>query len=204
MIAEELTKLALEKMKTFSIQSVLPALRMANQGAIEDVLNTNGCANYQWFPCLIEVIKPKQIVELGGAMGVGSIMMLQSKYQDFKLYSITLPENKLEFSYVVDKYPNFYPIVGNDLDMNNWKDIDLSQTDLWYFDSEHTEEQLRKELGLYSPFFKKDAIVCFDDIHINDGMQKVWDEIREGKWGFSEYYDATDPLHWSGYGVTKV
>ena len=136
-------------------------------------------------------------------MGVGSIMMLQSPYQDFKLYSITLAEGGLEFSYVVDKYNNFYPIIGDDLDLSNWpKDLDLSQTDIWYFDSLHTEEHLRKELDLYSPFFKKGTICVFDDIH-SFGLDPVWDDIKNGKWGFTEFVDATDPLHYSGYGLAR-
>lgn len=92
MTAKEITELALEKMKVFNIRPIMPALRKANQGAIEDVLNINGCANYQWFPCLMEVVRPKQVLELGGAMGVSAIMMLQSNWQDFHLYSITLQE----------------------------------------------------------------------------------------------------------------
>lgn len=205
MNAEALTKTALSKMSEFDVRSVLPALRAANSGAVEDVLNINGCANYQWWPGFIELVRPKQIVELGGAMGVGDIMMLHSRYQDFQLWSITLPEGGLEFSYVVDKYPNFHPVVGNDLNLREWpEELDLSKTDIWYFDSEHTEKQLRAELDLYSPFFKKDCIVVFDDIHLNEGMQRVWDDVVSGKWNITDHYDATDPLHWSGYGVCKV
>lgn len=202
-MVRELHEQALEKLKTFNVAPYMVALHAANEGAKNDVLNTNGCANYQWIPGFIELLKPKQIVELGGAMGVWDVMVLNGPYQDFKLYSITLEEHGLEFAYVVDKYENFVPIVGDDLDLKNWGDLDLKNTDLWYFDSEHTETQLRKELDLYSPFFKKGTTIIFDDIH-SFGLDPVWNDVKAGKWGKAECVDVTDPLHFTGYGLIRI
>lgn len=203
-MVKELVEKALERLKTFHINSFIPALRGLNDGAWEDVLNTNGVAYYQWIPGFLEELKPRQIVELGGAMGVWDLMVLNGSYQDFDLWSITLPEHGLEFSYVVDKYKNFHPILGTDLDLSNWpKELDLSKTDLWFFDAEHTEEQLRKELDLYHPFFKKGAIILIDDIH-SFGLDPVWNDLKSGKWGKLDCFDGTDPLHFSGYGICEV
>ena len=205
--AESITQQGLERLKTFdlSLLSLIPSLSKLNDGALEDVYNVNGCANYQWASCLVDILKPPQVVELGGAMGVWDLMVLHTLPKTSHLYSITLPEQGLEYSYIDKEYKNFHPVLGDDLDLSNWpKDLDLSKTDLWYFDSLHLEAQLRKELDLYSPFFKKGAMVLFDDIHLNDGMQRVWDEIVAGKWGITDTYDATDPLHFTGYGCTLV
>lgn len=197
MSLQEIIDKTFEKLKTFKVEGLLPALR-ASEGNIEDVLNINGCANYQFSTCLVDLLKPKQVVELGGAMGIWSICVLHTLPKKSKLYSITLPENGLEFSYVIDKYPNFYPIVGDDLNIRNWKGINLKETDIWYFDSIHTEEQLRAELYLYKPFFKKGAILLFDDIRINEGMWNVWESLRYEK------VELTDPCHWTGWGICKV
>ena len=205
MTAKEVFDKGIEKLKTFNVRGLLPALRAANEGAMEDVLNTNGCALYQWSTCLVDELKPKQIVELGGAMGVWSICVLHTLPSESKLYSITLPEGGLEFVYIVDKYTNFIPVLGNDLDLNNWpKDLDLGKTDLWFVDSLHEESHLRKELDLYSPFFKKDAIILFDDIHINENMEKVWEDIKKGKYGITSWHDGTSPLHYSGFGLACI
>ena len=64
-MVRELVEQAIEKIQTFNVHAVMPALRKANEGAREDVLNINGCANYQWWPNFIEVVKPKQVIELG-------------------------------------------------------------------------------------------------------------------------------------------
>ena len=205
MIAKEYYDLGMERLKTFDPAGLLPALRYANDGAIEDVLNVNGSANYQWGACLMETMRPKQVVELGGAMGVWSLCILHNLPKTSKLYSITLAEEGLEFSYVKDKYENFYPIVGDDLNMDNWKDIDLHSTDVWYFDTgiadDHFGEHLEKEMALYSPYFKKGALIIFDDIHKSDRMDEAWEKIKSGQWGDLDCYDATDPLHWTGYGL---
>lgn len=195
-IREIVTK-ALERLEKFNLQPILPALRACNDGALADVYNTNGCAYYQFAPCLMEEVKPKQVVELGGAMGVWDLMVLNSKYQDFELYSITLPENGLEFSYIIDKYKNFHPIIGDDLDLKNWGDLDLSQTDIWFLDSAHTTEQLTKELELYTPYFKKGSILIFDDIRMPE-IWPVWKSLSYDK------MEVTNPLHYSGYGFCLV
>ena len=92
MKARELTEEALAK--EFHLEPIMPALRACG-GAINDILDTNASGYYQWTPRLLEILKPKQIVELGGAMGAWDLMVLNGKYQDFKLYSITLEDTGL-------------------------------------------------------------------------------------------------------------
>lgn len=201
MTAKDIFESGNKRFETFKIDGLRPALRYLNEGAMNDILNTNGCRYYQWSTCLVEEFKPKQIVELGGAMGVWDLCVLYTLPEMSNLFSITLKEHGLEFSYIKDKYNNFHPIIGDDLILSNWpKELDLNKTDIWFIDSLHEETQLRKELDLYSPFFKKNAIVLLDDIHINEGMEKVWDELCSKY----DYYDATDPLHYSGFGILTI
>lgn len=173
-----------------------------SDGAISDVESKDGRSDYyQWLPKLIKHTQPKQIVELGGAMGVACIAMLQTLPKTSKLYSITLPEQGQEFSMLDREYPNLIKIIGNDLDLKNWpKDCDLSKTDIWFIDSEHTYEQVRAEVDIYRPFFKEGAILLFDDTHINEGLKKIWKEIQYELPGYKYESD----LHWSGYGIVVV
>lgn len=199
---QEIVDKTFAKVKSFKPQILLPALREADKEPFKDELwdgpmNTNGCACYVFSTCLVDLLKPKQVVELGGAMGMWSLCVLHSLPAESKLYSITLPEGGLEFKFVVDKYPNFYPILGDDLDMNNWKGVDLAKTDIWNIDTIHTAEHLKKELELYTPFFKKGAILLFDDIRMND-MFEVWESLPYEK------KELTDPCHFSGWGICKI
>ena len=194
------------RMKMFNPLIFFTPLRKAMEkpydGAMwDDVLNINGCANYIFSTCLMDILKPKQVVELGGAMGTWSVCVLQMLPEESQLYSITLAEEGKEFMFVADTYKNFHQIVGDDLDMKNWKGVDLGKTDVWYFDSLHTYEQLTKELALYSPFFKKGSLLFFDDIHLNGEMEKAWGEIQEK---YPDNLDLSDPCHWSGWGIVKI
>lgn len=210
MVAKELYEEGIKRMQTFDVRNVMPALGMCNSGAQDDVFNTNGCGYYQWTPGIIDLLKPKQIVELGGAMGVWSILALHALPTTSKLYSVTLPEGGLEFSFMMHKPDNFLPVIGDDLNTDIWpEDTNLFDTNLWFFDSAHTYDQLTKELDLYETWFDDDhkdskLVLLFDDIHLNDDMEKVWKEIKEHRWGIFDCYDATDPLHFSGFGIATV
>lgn len=198
--AKWLSDQALKMREKFDARALLPALRSAYEGTndLSDVLNINGSAYYQWSVCLVDFIKPKQVVELGGAMGVWDICILHSLPKDSHLWSITLPEDGKEFSYVVDTYQNFHPVVGDDLNLSSWpKELDLSKTDLWFFDTIHTNEQVTKELRLYTPFFKKGAVLLFDDIRTND-MFTMWEKLPYDK------HENTDPCHYTGFGIAIV
>ena len=199
---QDLIDESLKKLEDFDPTTLLPDLSLANEGAKKDVLDKTGTAYYSWFPGFLELLKSKQIVELGGAMGVGDICMLNSFYKGFELWSITLEEHGLEFAYIEkDKYPNFHPVVGDDLDLDNWpKDLDLFKTDLWFVDSLHTENQLRQELDLYKPFFKKDAIILFDDIFLPE-LEPVWQDL-ENIIPIKEKHSL--PLHHSGFGCVQI
>lgn len=167
-----------------------------SSGAWNDVLNLDQCGNYQFLSALMLTLKPKQVVELGGAMGVSALCMLATLSSSSKLYSITLEEHGLEFSFIKKDYPNLTKVIGNDLDMNNWpKDLIWANTDFLYIDSEHIRGHLEKELDLYLPLLKEGTIVALDDIHLNPGMKQVWDLIYFPK------IDLTKECHWSGWGM---
>lgn len=201
--AEEWYHLAMKRWDSFDDRDLLPELSLANDGAVEDYLNTNGTRYYQWSACLIDILKPKQVVELGGAMGVWTICASYFLPKSSHLYSITLPEFGLDFAYIPDPPSNVTLIRGDDLDLENWKGVDLSKTDLWFIDTgiadDHFAEQLQREIKLYSPYFKKNAIILFDDIHKNQGMEDTWDALCFDP--RFDCYDATAPLHWTGFGI---
>ena len=199
---QDLINQSLEKLQLFDPESVVEDFADNNplpaEVGLRDVRNKTGSGYYCWLPGFIELLQPKQIVELGGAMGVADIMILRTLSEDDHLYSVTLAENGLEFCYIKKNYPNFIPVVGDDLDLDNWpKDLDWDQVDLIFFDSEHSEDQLTKELDLYFPLLKKGTILLFDDIHLNPGMDNVWRSLK------CEKYDLTSSLHWSGFGLAK-
>lgn len=178
-------------------ESVLEHVKHEDR-AWRDVKNKKDWLYYQWLAALMDVLKPKQVVELGGAMGVSALCMLSKLPKDSKLYSITLEEEGLEFSFIKKSYPQLIKIVGDDLDLRVWpKDMDWKATEVLFIDTEHTKDHLTKELELYLPLVGKGTLVLLDDIHLNSGMFEVWRSITHPKLNVST-------LHHSGFGIFQT
>lgn len=162
-----------------------------------EVKNGNGSnLYYQWLACLTRFLKPKQVVELGSASGISTIMIATELDKDAKFYSMD-NDPTIAWKWMINDYPQLTKILGDDLDMDNWKDIDLKKTDLWFIDTLHTKEQLTAEIELYSHYWKNGTIVVFDDIRM-EGLWEVWQSLEYDK------YENTDPCHYSGFGFIKI
>ena len=203
----EIIDKSLEKVKSFDPEIIVKELMINDflsvEHGIRDVRDKDECTNYCWFPGFIELLKPKMIVELGSAMGVALVAMLQSPYKDFTLYGTTLEEHGLEFCYVdKKKYPNLTCITENYMDLGIWpKDVDLGKTDLFYIDGLHKGPHVTEQLLLYKPFFKSGAIIAFDDIFMSPDMAAMWhglDDILDIS------YKTELPLHFTGWGLIQI
>lgn len=204
---EELLKEAIGKFYTFNPETLVDMVAKNDVLDIEhgtgDMFNKEEIGNYCWFPGFIELLKPKQVVEIGSAMGVALNCMLASPHKAFELYGITLAEAGKEFCFVKkDTYPNLHMITGDYMDLSNWpKDVDLRKTDLWYIDGLHEGGHVREQLTLYKPFFKEGAILTFDDIFMNPSMTQMWHDLENI---IPISFKTTLPLHWTGWGFAVV
>jgi len=169
-------------------------LKDVNEGSMADINNIPMSLYYRYLSALVKVIKPKRVVEMGSAGGASALMMLATLPKRSALYAMTLKEPEGEFRFIKKDYPNLTLIRGNNLELGHWDDVDLFETDLFFFDTKHTYEQLHAEMKLYDQFFKKGTIVLIDDIRLNEGMTKAWDEIKYDKLSLPD-------LHHSGFGM---
>ena len=185
----ELAKLDMDEVSQF--------LGDVNDGSMNDINNVSLSLYYRFLPALVKAIKPKQVIEMGSAGGASVLMMLSVLPETSKLYAMSLKEPEGEFRFIKKDYLNLELRRGDNLNLDNWKGVDLKKTDLWFLDTKHTFEQLHKEMELYDPYFKKGAIVLLDDIRLNSGMTKAWNEIKYNKLSLPD-------LHWSGFGMFQV
>lgn len=151
---------------------------------------------YQWLACLTKLLKPKQVVELGAAAGMSTMMIASELSPDAILYSCD-NDPAIAWKWMSGEWPQVKRLLGSDLDLKVWKGVDLEKTDLWFIDTLHFAEQLKKEIELYSPYWKKGAIVVFDDIRMND-MYPVWESLSYDK------QENTNPCHYSGFGFIRT
>lgn len=220
--ANELDKKVMEYVHRYDVNPVLSHMGLVGEGQILEVKNENPRGTnlyYQWLACLMRLIKPKQVVELGAAAGISTIMMATSMSKESKLYSVD-NDPDLAWKWMDREYPQVVKILGDTRDINIWEEqfngreigsghieawpMDLGETDVWFFDSLHVPEQIHKEMKLYSPFFKKGAILVFDDVHISPSFEEACNEIRDGKYCKLDWQDISTPCHWSGFSCAIV
>ena len=173
-------------------------MTLIGSGQVSEINEESGRPNgyYKFLHKFCELIKPKQIVELGAAAGI-STMLMATGSPESKIISVDCDPQA--WKWMNREYQNVIKILGDDLKLEIYpKEIDLSKTDFWFFDSLHTKAQLQAELDLYKQFFKKGAILAFDDIHINEGMHEVWGNLPYEK------LDISERMHWSGWGIAII
>lgn len=195
-ILRELHQKVLSRLPEVTDELLRPYLAGVEQGGLDDLRDD---LYYKYLTALMLEVRPAQVIELGAAAGLSALMVLAGLPKDSNLYSCTRPEPEGEWRWIKEDYPNLIRVRGDDLDLNTWRGTNcgLAETDIWFFDSEHTYEQITAELCIYGPFFKSGTLVLLDDIKLNDGMFKAWLEISHPKLDVSE-------LHHSGFAFFRV
>lgn len=193
---KEIYQKAKKEVSKINRDEFLKYLKNCSEGARNDILSKDGASDYYlWLVGLMRVLRPWQVVELGGAMGASALCMLYGLPKDSIFYSITLEEDGLEFSFIKESYPQLIKVIGDDLDLACWpKDLGWKATEVLFIDTKHEGNQLRQELDLYLPLLSKGTLVLLDDIHLNLGMHQVWLSIPYPKMDVST-------LHHSGFGM---
>ena len=197
--ANEIDIKVFDLLKHYDVNVIADHLTKINPAHVEnEVKNGNGQnLYYQWLACLVRLLKPKQVVELGAAAGISTIMIATELSKDAKFYSVDNDPN-IAWKWMSRDYPQLTKILGDDLNMAIWDgSIDLLKTDLWFIDTLHTTKQLTKEIELYSPYWKRGTIVAFDDIRIPE-VYSVWESLKYDK------RENTNPCHYSGFGFVKI
>lgn len=137
--------------------------------------------HYHFLAKLIRRIKPKRVVEFGTGAGFSAAFMM-----------LTLPPNSF-LTTVNHPYPQSGDDVGSELapwrndprlarflgdsrEQSTYQMWNPNSIDLLFIDSDHTYACVSEEWRLYEPALADRAIVCLDDIRMND-MERFWDEL---------------------------
>ena len=183
----------------FEMMEAMPYLQHVSPACMQDI--TGGWANYyKYLAKMMRALKPKKVIELGSAAGTADLMMLSTLPKDSMLYAMTIPEPEGEFRFIQEDYPNLTMIRGNSTHINDWNNVDISDTDIWFFDTDHQYALIHAELELYDLYFKDGALVLIDDIHLNSGMDRAWNEIKYPKIDLSDLHTYKD----TGFGLFQV
>ena len=196
--ASEINKRVFNLLESYDVDKIADQLVKLSPAHLHNEVKNGRGDNlyYKWLACLIRLLKPAQVVELGAAAGISTIMIASELSKDSIFYSVD-NDPTIAWKWITKDYPQLVKILGDDLDLSVWpKDAELQATDIWFVDTLHTKEQLTEEIKLYSPFWKKGAIIIFDDIKMPE-LRPIWEALPYDKC-------EDDRLHYSGFGFVKI
>ena len=156
-------------------------------------------AKYRTFLWLLarQLPSPKVMVELGTDTGVTAAFLSSGKNPDDRLISVDIDTS---LRIVFNELAEF--IKADSLDF--LRDYSGELVSLFFLDTDHTYERVSQEYRLVKPLLAPGGIVCVDDILLNEGMRRFWDEVREEKLDLSELHTQLQAPHLprgTGFGV---
>lgn len=140
---------------------------------------------------VVKLVKPELTIELGVCTGRGTAH-LAGGYTNGKV--IGVDPTPWPIQYIMDIYPNISIVKDRSDAPSLLASIRDESVDICLFDTIHEYGQIKMEFELWYPKMKLGGVMLFDDITMNDGMKKFWNEVKSEKAAMPE-------LHWSGFGV---
>ena len=151
------------------------------------------CLYYHWLAAAMLVLKPKMVLELGTSLGRGFLSMFYTLPKESQIITISIEkEFGAEVSNAIKSLDRCHFIQGDDLEeatINKVNEISENDIDFLFIDTNHTGEQLSRELELYLPMVKDGSLIVLDDILMSISIMNVWAKLPYEK------IDLTDPFH---------
>lgn len=153
----------------------------SNRRAIKDIAKTSGTSlkRAKLLYRLIRYIQPKNAIELGASLGIGTYSMALAN-SELHITSIegcpqisaftNLQLKNIQIKNVNIKTGSFSEIIPA-LNENLW--------DLVFFDGHHDKDATLKYFEQLLPYIHNDSIFIFDDIHWSKGMTEAWELIKQ-------------------------
>lgn len=154
-----------------------------------------GHTYYLYLQALVRILRPRLILELGTDIGRSAAFMMTALPLNSRLVTVELgPQPRTDLvPFAGDQRLSI--LHGDSRDLSVYGMLDVRFIDLLYIDSDHNYEQVRAEWDLYRHFMAPGAVVAMDDIHLNPGMERFWNELPFTK------VDAGRDIHVSGWGI---
>ena len=136
---------------------------------------------YRFFRELVKEIQPELSFELGTAAG-GASMHMADGYPEGTVVTVDRGPRKVwkeHLAYVEENYPNWNLWIMDTLEAPPVirEKFGLYKIGLLYVDATHEREQVLKELKKYKALLANGCVVVFDDLYLNPGMEKMWEEV---------------------------
>lgn len=124
---------------------------------------------------LAQYMRPNFIVELGVLHGLSAAHLAAGSCESMVIgIDINLSALCPDF-----EWHNAMFIEGDPLKIN--LQFPHGGIGILFIDSEHTYETTMAQYRKFRPLMAPGGVICLDDIHLGEGMDRVWQEINEPK-----------------------
>jgi predicted O-methyltransferase YrrM len=165
---------------------------MDEQGYERYKTNT-GHTYYLYLAKLVREVRPGRVVELGTDIGRSGAFIMTQLGPEARFITIEAGCQRRRDLDLFMGDPRLKIVTGNSIDPEVYGPI--LDVDFLFIDTDHTYEQISKEWKAWSPRLAKGAVVAMDDIHLNEGMERFWNELDVPK------VDCGREIHESGWGI---
>lgn len=155
-----------------------------------------GHTYYLYLARLVRELAPKRLVELGTDIGRAAAFMTTQLPARSEFITVEIGRQLRTDLAACQGDPRLKIVEGSSTDPRIYET--LRDIDLLFIDTDHRYEQVSAEWEAYQNRLSKGAVVVFDDIHLNEGMERFWKELPEPK------IDAGRDIHFSGWGLLQV
>lgn len=160
-------------------------------------LNNSAGLYYCFLFELTKLVEPELVVELGNREGMSTVVLASGLGSDSQMTTVDVKQNLRFVPERIKKDSRIKFLFGDDLSPAITNNFQENSIDILFIDTLHTSEHLEKELELYTPFLKDEALILLDDITMNfkgGNLRDAWQKIKHEKINKPE-------LHNSGFGI---
>ena len=180
--AEELHERVMAEYANYKITDGGPWLRKVALVTpfYKEMTNRDGvCSFYQWLACLIRLLKPQLVAELGADKGGSAIFILSELPETGVLFSVDIREG-WELVPTWDK--RLVKVNSNDLEPSVYTSIPSKEVGVWFIDSTHSPGHVQAQMNLNKPSLKAGTVLVNHDIYL-DGIVAI---LKSYPWDFWE------------------
>ncbi len=144
---------------------------------------------------LAEYFVPKNILELGTAVGVSTVYLKKS-IPDSRMVTV---EGCQALAHRAKRVLKELRVYNTEVVVGNFDTVlpqvlkTFDRLDMVYFDGNHRKEPTLNYFNQCLPLANEDSVFIFDDIHWSQGMEEAWKEIQN-----DERVTLTLDLFWFG------
>ncbi|NOZ34005.1 MAG: class I SAM-dependent methyltransferase [Chlorobi bacterium] len=131
----------------------------------------------------VEYYKPKTILELGTSLGIGTLYLAlpDSKATIYTIEGCPETAKKASDNFKELNVKNIKQLIGNINDKLPELLNGIDKLDFVYFDGNHRKDATLNYFYQCLTKAHNDTIFYFDDIHLSEGMEEAWKEIKKNE-----------------------